>query len=153
MKLHLSLRNFNRYNLFVQVLYKKIFIYLSVLGLSFSTQPLCCPAACGILFPGPGIELTSPALQGRFWTGPPGKSFLSSLENIKVDFGRVKCFFSTKWSGNLRNCLAWESGDHDCTSLVTSIVFSSPRITFPRVFNTSGKSYWFLHLCLSSPLA
>ena len=40
--------------------------------------------ACGILVPQPGIEPTSPALEGRFSTiGPPGKSvnktFLSSL--------------------------------------------------------------------------
>ena len=36
---------------------------------------LSCPVACGILIPWPGIEPTSPALQGRlFITGPPGKS-------------------------------------------------------------------------------
>ena len=36
---------------------------------------LCCPAARGILIPRPGIEPTSPALEGRFFTtGPPGKS-------------------------------------------------------------------------------
>ena len=34
-----------------------------------------CPAACGILVPGPGIEHVSPALAGKFLTnGPPGKS-------------------------------------------------------------------------------
>ena len=41
---------------------------------------LSCPAACGILVPRPGIEPTSPALQGEFLaTGPPGRSPLSSL--------------------------------------------------------------------------
>ena len=36
---------------------------------------LSCPAACGILFPRPGTEPTSPALYSRFFTtGPPGKS-------------------------------------------------------------------------------
>ena len=33
-----------------------------------------CPMACGILVPRPGIEPTSPALEGGFLTtGPPGK--------------------------------------------------------------------------------
>ena len=36
---------------------------------------LSCPTACGILVPRPGIEPTSPALEGEFSTaGPPGKS-------------------------------------------------------------------------------
>ena len=36
---------------------------------------LCCSKACGILVPRPGIQLVSPALEGRFLTtGPPGKS-------------------------------------------------------------------------------
>ena len=36
---------------------------------------LRCPAACGILVPRPGIEPTSPVLEGGFLTtGPPGKS-------------------------------------------------------------------------------
>ena len=36
---------------------------------------LSCPAACGILVPQSGIEPTSPALEGRFFTtGPPGRS-------------------------------------------------------------------------------
>ena len=35
---------------------------------------LCCPAACGILVPRPGIEPASPAWEGGFLTtGPPGK--------------------------------------------------------------------------------
>ena len=34
-----------------------------------------CPVACGILVSGPGIEHSSPALEGGFLTtGPPGKS-------------------------------------------------------------------------------
>ena len=36
---------------------------------------LSCPEACGILVPQPGIQPTSPALQGRFLTsGPPVNS-------------------------------------------------------------------------------
>ena len=38
---------------------------------------LSCPTVCGILVPWPGIEPTSPALEGRFLTtGPPGKSLV-----------------------------------------------------------------------------
>ena len=38
---------------------------------------LSCFAVCGILVPPPGIEPTSPALQGTFLTsGPPGKSLI-----------------------------------------------------------------------------
>ena len=75
-----------------QILFFLIFIYLlflAVLGLSCGTQDLqlwhagsvvvalglSCPVACGILVPRPGIEPTSPALEGGFLTtGPPGKS-------------------------------------------------------------------------------
>ena len=36
---------------------------------------LSCPTACRILVPRPGMEPTSPALEGGFFTtGPPGKS-------------------------------------------------------------------------------
>ena len=55
-----------------------------MLGLSFSLQNICghvhCSSwaqklPCGLLTPQPGIEPTSPALQGGFLiTGPPGKS-------------------------------------------------------------------------------
>ena len=42
---------------------------------------LCCSIACGILVPLPGIEPTSPALQGRFLiTGPPGKSWPMTIK-------------------------------------------------------------------------
>ena len=41
---------------------------------------LSCSKACGILFPWPGIERESPALQGRFLTtGPLGKSHLQLI--------------------------------------------------------------------------
>ena len=41
---------------------------------------LGCSKACGILFPWPGIEPESPALQGRFLTtGPLGKSHLQLI--------------------------------------------------------------------------
>ena len=43
-------------------------------GLFTVARVLSCPKACGILVPQPGIEPTSPALEGRFpTTGPPGK--------------------------------------------------------------------------------
>ena len=43
---------------------------------------LSCPQVCGILFPGPGIEPTSPALQGMFITsGPLRKSFCRLFNN------------------------------------------------------------------------
>ena len=47
---------------------------------------LSCPAACEILVPQPGIEPTSPALEGRFFTtGPPGKSLECFLKKrIKI---------------------------------------------------------------------
>ena len=36
---------------------------------------LTCSTMCGVSLPGPGTELISPALAGRFFTtGPPGKS-------------------------------------------------------------------------------
>ena len=42
-----------------------------------------CPAACGSLVPGPGIEPTSPALEGRFLTtGPRGNSPMSCFLGI-----------------------------------------------------------------------
>ena len=41
---------------------------------------LSCPTACGILVPRPGIEPTSPALEGGLLaTGPRGKSPRSFL--------------------------------------------------------------------------
>ena len=41
---------------------------------------LSCPMACGILFPRPGVNPASPALEGGFLTtGPPGKSCLCSF--------------------------------------------------------------------------
>ena len=45
---------------------------------------LSCPAACGILVPWTGIEPTSPALEGKFFTtGPPGKSQVLGFWHIK----------------------------------------------------------------------
>ena len=70
---------FNEYNL----------IYLAVSGLSYSAQPLwlwhsssevathrlSSPVGCGISIPRSEMEISSPALQGRFLTiGTPGKS-------------------------------------------------------------------------------
>ena len=76
---------------------------VAALGLSCSTQDLCCikrdlslqytsslvvvcglssSMACGILVPRPGIKPTSPALQGGFLTsGPPGKALCVVLSH------------------------------------------------------------------------
>ena len=90
-----------------------IFIYLAVSGLccgrralllrhaGFSLVVACgfflslvvarglsCPVTCGILVPPPGIEPSSPALEGGFFTtGPPGKS-LNSHFFVEVLWGR-----------------------------------------------------------------
>ena len=73
-----------------------LFIYLAVLGLSCGTGDLCCvmlcagsvvvegrlscSEACRTLVSRPGIEPTSPALQGRFLTtGLPGESLKTGL--------------------------------------------------------------------------
>ena len=54
-------------------------------GLSGCAHGLSCPMACGILVPGPGMELASPALQGGFLTtGPPGKSLLLILFSVSL---------------------------------------------------------------------
>ena len=75
-------------------LLKIFFIYLPSLGPCFGMQDLLlwhtsslfvarglsCSTACAILVPRPGIEPTSPALQGGFLTtGPSGKSLIFSI--------------------------------------------------------------------------
>ena len=79
------------------LLFLKIFIFLYLFGCirselwhAGSSVMLCklsCPMASGILVPQPGIELTSPGLQGRlFATGPPGKSLPSVLMELLTLF-------------------------------------------------------------------
>ena len=47
---------------------------MQLMGSVVVAQGFGCPAACGLLFPGPGIEPASPTLEGRFLaSGPPGK--------------------------------------------------------------------------------
>ena len=54
-------------------------------GSAVVVQELSCSVACGI-FPGPGIELLSPARAGRFLTTrPPGKSKIP----IHIDLGII----------------------------------------------------------------
>ena len=54
---------------------KNIYLFIWLPWLLVAARGLSCPVACGILVPWPGIEPTSPALEGRFLTtGPPGKS-------------------------------------------------------------------------------
>ena len=62
----------------------KIFIYLAVSGFLGSLVVACklgCLTALGILIPSPGIDPTSPALQGKFLTaghqGSPRWDFLA----------------------------------------------------------------------------
>ena len=51
-------------------------------------------AACGILVPQPGIELVSPALEGRFLTtAPPRKSSINSLGLPIGDIQTLACLF------------------------------------------------------------
>ena len=84
----------------VFLFYLKLFTYLTVSGLSYSTQHLSlhclvvvvgglsCPTACGILFPRPAIEPVSPVLQGKFLTtGPPGKSYIFLYFLIQFSLG------------------------------------------------------------------
>ena len=54
---------------------------------------LSCPVACGILVPQPGIEPTSSALEGGFFTiGPRGKSLICFLNtSINSYFGILVC--------------------------------------------------------------
>ena len=82
-----------------------LFIYLAALGLSCGMWDLCCviyifhwgaytivlvlglrcSTACRILFPQPGMEPESPALQGEFLTtGPLGKSPELLLKAIRI---------------------------------------------------------------------
>ena len=58
--------------------------------------------ACGISVPQPGIELTSPALEGRFvTTGPPGTSLFPLLESCRT----IKTSF---WeSVQAHACFSW----------------------------------------------
>ena len=56
-------------------------LVVSVHGLSLAgAHGLSCPVARRILVPQPGIQPTSPAMEGRFLaTGPPGKSLASGI--------------------------------------------------------------------------
>ena len=50
------------------------------MGSAVVARGLSCPTAGGILVPRPGMEPTSPALEGGFFTtGPPGKSLICFL--------------------------------------------------------------------------
>ena len=57
--------------------------------LQFVALGLRCPMACGISVPQPGIEPTSPALEGRFLTpGPPGMALRQCLVHFFFYWGR-----------------------------------------------------------------
>ena len=47
--------------------FKYIYFYFGCTGFSCVMQ-LSCPVACGVLVPQPGLEPTSPTLDGRFFT-------------------------------------------------------------------------------------
>ena len=56
-------------------------VYLVVLRLLVEVHGLCFLVACGILAPRPGIEPSSPALEGGvLTTGPPGKFLIFYIE-------------------------------------------------------------------------
>ena len=56
-------------------IFKIFFCSCGVQAIPVVAYGLSCPAACGILVPGPGIEPVSPAFAGGFLTtGPSGKS-------------------------------------------------------------------------------
>ena len=58
-------------------------IYLWLCRILVATCRLSCPAACGILAPGPGIEPVSLALEGGFLTrAPPGTSLFCFLKPL-----------------------------------------------------------------------
>ena len=87
-------------DLFIFQIFKNI--YLATSGLSCSTWDLLlrhagsvvmlyglsCPVACEILVPQPGVELTFPALQGRFLTTGP-------REKSRTHFFKSKWFSTT----------------------------------------------------------
>ena len=53
-------------------------------GSVVTARGLCCPSACGILVPRPGIKPASPALQeGFLTTGPPEKTPYRLLLSIE----------------------------------------------------------------------
>ena len=58
------------------------------MGASLAVEPrFSCPEICGILVPGPGIKLTSPALEGGFLTiGPLGKSWPYSSDTSQLPY-------------------------------------------------------------------
>ena len=50
-------------------------------------SPKCCPAARGVLVPGPGIEPVSPGLEDRFLTtGPPGSPWAGHFCSLDCPF-------------------------------------------------------------------
>ena len=82
----------------------KVFIEFVTILLCFMFWPLVYEA-CGILVPQPGIEPTSPALEGEvLTTGPPGKSQVSILTWLQ----------SVVWPGGRGDCRSRQSS---CDSL------------------------------------
>ena len=74
---------------------------LAVLGLGFMQAPLdavrgfSCPAACGILVHCPGVEPTSPSLEGGFCTTRLPEKSLDLVLNLLFQFSS---------GGNLAGC-------------------------------------------------
>ena len=55
-------------NIYIYIFLNIYLFILAALGLSYSLQDLLVAAACGIYFPGPGIEPGPPALGARSLT-------------------------------------------------------------------------------------
>ena len=80
-------------------------ICVAVPGLSISVHGFSCPAASELLVLCPGIEPTSPALEGKvLTTGLPGKSPLSFIAQFLEVPHSIFCFdfiviFPFSWFG------------------------------------------------------
>ena len=92
-------------------------------GSAVAVHGLRCPAACGILVPWSGIELTSPALQGGSLTnGPPGKS----LQLLKTKAMTPWDVYTHCCSGITKKWNICESQNNGFTILLHDLFFPHP---------------------------
>ena len=123
-----------------------LFIYLTALGLSCSTQEssvqgtgsavtrheISCSVSCQILAPWPGVKPTSPALQSGFsTTGPLEKSLCVLRVSVVPDS-------VTPWTGARRFLCPWDFQAQTLEPIATS---SSRGPSWPR--------NWTLVSCIS----
>ena len=92
-------------------------VFTAVWRLSSSCVSPPYPPAWGIIVPQPGMEPTSPALEGRFLTtGPPGKSLHILTLNGSLSF-KNQCRLGSFWNISCFN----ERLDHTQMSLCTVV--------------------------------